>query len=65
MKSVLIKVKDHTFTKGPITLFVNNSGYLNPDWLYAALKYEHPALIERLEGIEKYMAKVVKDKNLG
>ena len=49
--------------KGLISLFVNNSGNLNPDWLYAALKYDHPALMERLEAIEKYMLKVVKEKN--
>lgn len=49
--------------QGLISLFINNSGNLNPDWLYAALKYDHPALVERLQGIENYMLKVTKDKN--
>jgi len=42
---------------------VNNSGNLNPDWLFAALKYDHPALIERLAAIENRMTKVVKEKD--
>ena len=44
--------------KGLISLFINNSGNLNPDSVYAMLKYDHPALIERLEAIEKHMEKV-------
>lgn len=44
---------------GLIAIHVNNSANLNPDWLYALLKFSHPALVERLAAIEAYMRKFV------
>ena len=37
---------------GLIAIHVNNQANLNPDWLYALLKFDHPALIERLTAID-------------
>lgn len=44
---------------GLIGIHVNNAANLCPDSLYAALKYTHPALVERLAGIERFMAESV------
>lgn len=44
---------------GLIGIHINNSANLNPDPLYAALKYTHPALVERLAGIERFMRESV------
>ena len=47
---------------GLIAIHVNNAANLNPDWVYALLHYDHPALVERLAAIERYMAAVVEKK---
>ena len=47
---------------GLIAVHVNNSGCLNPDWLYETVHYTHPSLIERLKAIEKRMSRLVKRK---
>ena len=44
-----------------IAIHVNNQANLNPDWLYALLKFDHPALIERLNAMDKHIIKMVKD----
>ena len=44
----------HLYT-GLIGIHVNNSGNLNPDWLYAWMNFSHPALVERLAAIQKQM----------
>jgi hypothetical protein len=41
-----------------IALHVNNAANLNPDKLYAMLKFNHPALVERLNAIDLYILKV-------
>jgi len=38
-----------------IALHVNNAANLNPDTLYAMLKFNHPALVERLHAIDLYI----------
>ena len=47
---------------GLIAIHVNNSGCLNPDWLYETVHYTHPSLIERLAAIERRMSIMVKRK---
>jgi len=47
---------------GLIAVHVNNAANLNPDWLYAFLHFDHPALVERLAAIEQHMRAVVKKK---
>lgn len=37
---------------GLIAIHVKNQANLNPDWLYALLKFDHPALVERLAAID-------------
>lgn len=49
---------------GLIGIHINNAANVNPDWLNAALKFTHPALIERLAAIDGFMAENVSlDKN--
>ena len=43
-----------------IAIHVNNQANLNPDWLYALLKFDHPALIERLQAMDNHIIKLVK-----
>jgi len=43
---------------------VENASSLCPDKLYCALKYDHPALIERNAAIDAYVCKLVKNENL-
>lgn len=45
-----------------IAIHINNQANLNPDWLYALLKFDHPALIERLQAMDKHITKLVTDK---
>lgn len=45
-----------------IAIHVNNAANLNPDWLYAVIHYDHPALVERLAAIEQHMTAVVQKK---
>ena len=47
---------------GLIAIHVNNQANLNPDWLYALLKFDHPALVERLQAIDNEIIKYVKSK---
>ena len=42
-----------------IAIHVNNSANLNPDWLYSALKYDHPPLLERNAAIDKEICKLM------
>ena len=44
---------------GLIGIHINNAANVNPDPLYAALKFTHPALVERLAAIDSYMAENV------
>jgi hypothetical protein len=39
---------------------VNNQANLNPDWLYALFKFDHPALIERLNAIDEIIMNIAK-----
>jgi hypothetical protein len=41
---------------GLIGVHINNAANVNPDGLYAALKFTHPALVERLAAIDGFMA---------
>jgi len=41
-----------------VNIFVKNQGNLNPDWLYAKLKFSHPNLVERVAAIETYASKL-------
>lgn len=41
---------------GLIGVHINNAANVNPDGLYAALKFTHPALVERLAAIDGCMA---------
>ena len=43
-----------------IGIHINNAANLNPDSLYAGLKFTHPALVERLAGIDRFMAQNVR-----
>lgn len=43
-----------------IGIHINNAANLNPDSLYAALKFTHPALVERLAGIDRFIEENVK-----
>lgn len=38
-------------------LQIENKGNMNPDWLYSALHYQHPPLVQRLEAIDAAMRK--------
>lgn len=44
--------------EGLIKLFLKNSGNMNPDWLFALLKYSHPALVERIAAIDEHIKKL-------
>ena len=48
-----------------IALHVNNAANLNPDKLYAMLKFNHPALVERLHAIDLYILKVIMEIKKG
>ena len=48
---------------GLIAIHVNNQANLNPDWLYALFKFDHPALIERLGAIDKIIMDIAKKEN--
>jgi hypothetical protein len=48
-----------------IALHVNNAANLNPDKLYAMLKFNHPALVERLHAIDLYILKVTMEIKKG
>ena len=41
-----------------IALHVNNASNLNPDKLYAMIKFNHPALVERLQAIDEHILKI-------
>lgn len=45
-----------------VAIHVNNQANLNPDSLYATLKFSHPALVERLAGIDSEICKLLKTK---
>lgn len=45
---------------GLVAIHVNNQGNLNPDWLYAWFKFDHPAMVERLNAIDKCIMEIVK-----
>lgn len=47
-----------------ISIHVENAASLCPDWLYSALKYDHPPLIERNAAIDTYVCKVMDKENL-
>ena len=47
-----------------IAIHVNNSANLNPDWLYSALKYDHPPLLERNAAIDKEICRIVGNDNV-
>lgn len=40
-----------------VKLQVENKGNMNPDWMYSAMHYSHPPLIERLQAIKTAMKK--------
>ena len=44
---------------GLIGIHINNAANVNPDPLFAALKFTHPALVERLAAIDACMAENV------
>ena len=43
-----------------IRIHVQNSSNLNPDWMYAKIKFDHPGLVERLNDIDKFVMEYVK-----
>jgi hypothetical protein len=47
-----------------IAIHVENGGSLCPDWLYSALKYDHPPLIERNAAVDAYVCKMMEIENL-
>ena len=47
-----------------IGIHINNAANLNPDSLYAALKFTHPALVERLAGIDRFIAQNLKEAGI-
>jgi len=47
-----------------IAIHVENGGSLCPDWLYSALKYDHPPLIERNAAVDAYVCKLMEIENL-
>lgn len=42
-----------------------NKGCIDPDWLYCALNYSHPPMLQRLAAIEKYLAETKPAKRKG
>jgi len=47
--------------KGGLLILVGeNKKEMNPDWLYATYNYSHPSIVERVDGIDKAMAKTAK-----
>ena len=46
-----------------IAIHVENKANLCPDWLYSALKYSHPPLVERNAAIDAYVCKLMKIEN--
>lgn len=40
-----------------IKLQIENKGNMNPDWMYSAMNYSHPPLLERLNAIKSAMDK--------
>ena len=48
--------------RGMVKLTKKNKANLNPDPLFAALKYSHPALIERITAMDNVMKKVCIEK---
>lgn len=48
---------------GLIAAHVNNHSNLNPDWLYALFKFSHPALIERLNEIDKAIIEIAQKED--
>jgi STE24 endopeptidase len=40
-----------------INLQIENKSNMNPDWMYSAMNYSHPPLLERLEAIKSAMDK--------
>lgn len=46
--------------EGLLVLVAENKKEMNPDWLYATYNYSHPAILERVAGIEDAMAKAAK-----
>ena len=47
-----------------IAIHINNSANLNPDWLFSALKYDHPPLIERNAAIDQEICKMMGNENV-
>ena len=46
---------------GLVAIHVNNQANLNPDWLYALFKFDHPALVERLNAIDKHIIAIAQE----
>ena len=43
---------------GLVAIHVNNQANLNPDWLYALFNFDHPAMVERLNAIDKRIIEI-------
>lgn len=46
---------------GLVAIHVNNQANLNPDWLYALFKFDHPAMVERLNAIDNTIIEIAKE----
>lgn len=42
-----------------------NKGCIDPDWLYCALNYSHPPMLQRIAAVEAYLAKTKPAKRKG
>ena len=46
---------------GLVAIHVNNQANLNPDWLFALFTFSHPAMVERLNAIDKRIIEIAKE----